>query len=147
MPSISYEYTIFQSQQTAVGDYMVNGRPARKHVEEEKNLAKDLFLNPYQMVESLVKEKLLKPQVVIRKNALQIVSGDHTVNGHLAQRHAEEERSLAKGMCQHPKTMEEKLAKVMLLKSNHVIRKAAQQTVNGDHTVNGRLAQKHAEEE
>ena len=75
------------------------------------------------------------------------MNGDHTVNGRLAQKHAEEERSLANGMCQHPKTMEEKLVKVMLLKPNHVIRKDAQEIVNGDPTVNGRLAQKHAEEE
>ena len=47
----------------------MNGRPARKHAEEERNLAKDLLLNPYPMEEKLVKEMLLKPSHVIRKDA------------------------------------------------------------------------------
>ena len=71
------------------------------------------------------------------------MNGDHLVNGHLALKHAMEERNRVQDKWPHPIQMGDYLVKVSLQKPNLVIRKGAQSTVNGDLMKNGRLARKH----
>ena len=65
------------------------------------------------------------------------------MNGHLALKHAMEERNRVQDKWPHPLQMEDYLVKASLQKLKLVIRKAAQSTVNGDLMKPGRLARKH----
>ena len=65
------------------------------------------------------------------------------MSGHLALKHAMEERNCAQDKWPHPIQMEDYLVKAKLRKLNLVIRKISQSTVNGDLMVHGRLARKH----
>ena len=65
------------------------------------------------------------------------------MSGHLALKHAMEERNCAQDKWPHPIQMEDYLVKESLQKPKHATRKAVQSTANGDLMKHGRLARKH----
>ena len=94
-----------------------------------------------------MKEKLRKQKIVILKAAQSTVNGEIMIPGHLARKHAEEERNPAQGKSKYSNHKGEKLVKEKERKQLDVTRICAQSTVNGDLMANGRLALRHVEEE
>ena len=133
------------ARSTVNGDLMVNGQLAPRHVEEERNLAQEKWLNNKKTEGQLVKDEKKKNNLVIRQPVQWTVNGDHMAIGQLAPGHAEEGRNLARERWPRNKKTEVRLVKEMKRKNNLVIRQPARSTVNGDLMENGQLAPRHAE--
>ena len=80
-----------RAQSTVNGELGLNGLLAQKHAEEERNPAQGKSKYSNHKGEKLVKEKEQKQLDVTRICAQSTVNGDLMANGHLAQRHVEEE--------------------------------------------------------